>query len=115
MPGCSKTTGFFQIWQESSQGIAVIAAAMALVAGAAYYCYHYRQSGQVQARFPGRKARTVFSDHQLAGLMQRFEEQIYLSGPEVVELATELNLTETQVQPKADLWTIGWPKNLFEF
>ena len=46
--------------------------------------------------------------------MQRFEE-IYLSGPEVVELATELNLTETQVQPKADLWTIGWPKNLFEF
>ena len=57
----------------------------------------------VQARFPGRQWRTVFSDHQLAGLMQRFEAQRYLSGPERVELAAALNFSETQVQPKADM------------
>jgi hypothetical protein len=44
-----------------------------------------------------RKARTVFSDQQLSGLEERFETQKYLSTPERVELASELNLTETQV------------------
>jgi hypothetical protein len=45
-----------------------------------------------------RKARTVFSDQQLNGLEKRFEAQRYLSTPERVELATQLNLTETQVR-----------------
>lgn len=44
-----------------------------------------------------RKARTVFSEHQLQGLEQRFEAQRYLSTPERIELATVLNLSETQV------------------
>ena len=44
-----------------------------------------------------RKARTVFSDHQLGGLERRFEAQRYLSTPERIELATTLNLSETQV------------------
>lgn len=44
-----------------------------------------------------RKARTVFSDHQLGGLEKRFAAQRYLSTPERVELATSLNLSETQV------------------
>ena len=44
-----------------------------------------------------RKARTVFSDSQLAGLEKRFEKQKYLSTPERLELATKLNLSETQV------------------
>ncbi|PSN48758.1 hypothetical protein C0J52_05189 [Blattella germanica] len=43
-----------------------------------------------------RKARTVFSDHQLTGLEKRFEAQRYLSTPERVELANALNLSETQ-------------------
>lgn len=45
-----------------------------------------------------RKARTVFSDAQLCGLERRFEAQRYLSTPERVELATALNLSETQVK-----------------
>nr|XP_045625649.1 brain-specific homeobox protein-like [Procambarus clarkii] len=45
-----------------------------------------------------RKARTVFSDHQLGGLEKRFAGQRYLSTPERVELATSLNLSETQVK-----------------
>jgi len=44
-----------------------------------------------------RKARTVFSDQQLNGLEERFESQKYLSTPERVELASQLNLSETQV------------------
>jgi len=44
-----------------------------------------------------RKARTVFSDQQLNGLEHRFGSQKYLSTPERVELASQLNLTETQV------------------
>lgn len=43
-----------------------------------------------------RKARTVFSDHQLNGLEKRFEAQRYLSTPERVELAAQLQLSETQ-------------------
>ena len=45
-----------------------------------------------------RKARTVFSDQQLCGLERRFEAQRYLSTPERVELASALNLSETQVR-----------------
>ena len=49
-----------------------------------------------------RKARTVFSDAQLCGLERRFEAQRYLSTPERVDLATALNLSETQVSERSD-------------
>ena len=52
-----------------------------------------------------RKARTVFSDHQLTGLEKRFEAQRYLSTPERVELATALQLSETQVSVGAQDYT----------
>ncbi|ESO02149.1 hypothetical protein HELRODRAFT_148404, partial [Helobdella robusta] len=45
-----------------------------------------------------RKARTVFSDQQLSGLERRFDKQKYLSTPERIELANQLNLSETQVK-----------------
>ena len=54
-------------------------------------------SGNAVAAGRRRKARTVFSDQQLNGLEQRFGSQKYLSTPERVELASQLNLTETQV------------------
>ena len=44
-----------------------------------------------------RKARTVFTDAQLNGLEKRFDSQRYLSTPERMELASQLQLTETQV------------------
>lgn len=44
-----------------------------------------------------RKARTVFSDSQLAGLEKHFSQQKYLSTPERMNIATSLNLTESQV------------------
>lgn len=53
-------------------------------------------AGKVAGR--RRKARTVFSDQQLHGLEKRFGKQRYLSTPERVELATALNLSETQVR-----------------
>ena len=48
-------------------------------------------------RYRRRKARTVFSDQQLAELELRFQRQRYLSTPERVELASILGLSETQV------------------
>ena len=45
-----------------------------------------------------RKARTVFTDAQLNGLEKRFDAQRYLSTPERVELANQLQLSETQVR-----------------
>ncbi len=56
-----------------------------------------------------RKARTVFSDQQLCGLERRFEAQRYLSTPERVELASALNLSETQVRIK--IVTLKWLVN----
>ena len=39
----------------------------------------------------------MFSEPQLMGLEHRFESQKYLSTPERMELASQLNLSETQV------------------
>jgi len=55
-------------------------------------------SGPNSKSYRRRKARTVFSDHQLQGLEKRFECQRYLSTPERIELAAMLNLSETQVK-----------------
>jgi len=44
-----------------------------------------------------RNAHTVFSDDQLTGLEDKFRAQKYLSVPERVELAVNLDLSETQV------------------
>ncbi|XP_071015018.1 barH-like homeobox 1a [Oncorhynchus clarkii lewisi] len=45
-----------------------------------------------------RKARTAFSDHQLAQLERSFERQKYLSVQDRMELAASLNLSDTQVK-----------------
>ncbi|KAK3087417.1 hypothetical protein FSP39_005609 [Pinctada imbricata] len=48
-------------------------------------------------RSPG-KARTAFTDHQLNCLEKSFERQKYLSVQDRMELASKLNLTDTQVK-----------------
>lgn len=53
-----------------------------------------------------RKARTVFTDFQLSALERRFGSQKYLSTPERVELAVELNLTETQVKKFTSVYSV---------
>ncbi|XP_076232498.1 uncharacterized protein LOC143178001 [Calliopsis andreniformis] len=45
-----------------------------------------------------RKARTAFTDQQLQTLEKSFEHQKYLSVQDRMELATKLNLTDTQVK-----------------
>uniref|UniRef100_A0A4W5LC72 BarH like homeobox 1 n=1 Tax=Hucho hucho TaxID=62062 RepID=A0A4W5LC72_9TELE len=45
-----------------------------------------------------RKARTAFSDRQLAQLERSFERQKYLSVQDRMELAASLNLSDTQVK-----------------
>ncbi|XP_013382311.1 barH-like 2 homeobox protein [Lingula anatina] len=45
-----------------------------------------------------RKARTAFTDHQLNCLERSFERQKYLSVQDRMELAAQLNLTDTQVK-----------------
>lgn len=45
-----------------------------------------------------RKARTAFSDHQLQTLEKSFERQKYLSVQDRMEMASSLNLTDTQVK-----------------
>ncbi|XP_074594260.1 uncharacterized protein LOC141849709 [Brevipalpus obovatus] len=63
-----------------------------------FILHHMQRAASVAATHRRRKARTVFSDHQLYGLEKRFETQKYLSTPERLELATSLNLSETQVK-----------------
>ncbi|CAH1787058.1 unnamed protein product [Owenia fusiformis] len=45
-----------------------------------------------------RKARTAFTDHQLNCLERNFERQKYLSVQDRMELASQLNLSDTQVK-----------------
>jgi hypothetical protein len=45
-----------------------------------------------------RKARTALTDHQLNCLEKHFETQKYLSVQDRMELASKLNLTDTQVK-----------------
>ncbi|OWF43592.1 BarH-like 1 homeobox protein [Mizuhopecten yessoensis] len=45
-----------------------------------------------------RKARTAFTDHQLNCLEKSFERHKYLSVQDRMELASKLNLTDTQVK-----------------
>ncbi|XP_068229609.1 brain-specific homeobox protein homolog [Palaemon carinicauda] len=104
----------------AAAGVLPSTAAAAAAAAAAYLHPHpYLHKPEAHFLFPGaslgfgslfggsegalkacrrRKARTVFSDHQLGGLEKRFAAQRYLSTPERVELATALNLSETQVK-----------------
>ncbi|XP_063848657.1 brain-specific homeobox protein homolog isoform X2 [Scylla paramamosain] len=104
----------------AAAGVLPSTAAAAAAAAAAYLHPHpYLHKPETHFLFPGaglsfgglfgggegalkacrrRKARTVFSDHQLGGLEKRFAAQRYLSTPERVELATSLNLSETQVK-----------------
>ena len=45
-----------------------------------------------------RKARTAFTDHQLATLEKAFDKQKYLSVQDRMELASKLQLNDTQVK-----------------
>ena len=72
----------------------VLLTELPLAAGLTFSSLFATEAGKQCRR---RKARTVFSDHQLGGLERRFEAQRYLSTPERVELAAALNLSETQV------------------
>lgn len=45
-----------------------------------------------------RKLRTVFTEMQLDGLESKFAEKKYLSVPDRMELASSLDLSETQVK-----------------
>ena len=45
-----------------------------------------------------RKLRTVFTEKQLEGLETKFTEKKYLSVPDRMELASRLELSETQVK-----------------
>ncbi|XP_036383775.1 barH-like homeobox 1a [Megalops cyprinoides] len=56
-----------------------------------------RDSPPLRLKKP-RKARTAFTDHQLAQLERSFERQKYLSVQDRMELAASLNLTDTQVK-----------------
>ncbi|GAA6087173.1 barH-like homeobox 1a [Tachysurus ichikawai] len=56
-----------------------------------------RESPSSRLKKP-RKARTAFTDHQLAQLERSFERQKYLSVQDRMELAASLNLTDTQVK-----------------
>jgi hypothetical protein len=68
---------------------------MSIVLGLSFHAYLNSEHSLKHCR--RRKARTVFSDHQLNGLEKRFDGQKYLSTPERVELANALNLSEAQV------------------
>jgi hypothetical protein len=69
---------------------------MSIVLGLSFHAYLNSEHSLKHCR--RRKARTVFSDHQLNGLEKRFDGQKYLSTPERVELANALNLSEAQVR-----------------
>ena len=85
---CTGTAAGFQLHRLlhhiNAAGPGVVGAA---VNPAEYFSKHSRR----------RKARTVFSDAQLNGLEKRFDIQKYLSTPERIELASQLSLSETQV------------------
>jgi hypothetical protein len=68
---------------------------MSIILGLSFHAYLNSEHSLKHCR--RRKARTVFSDHQLNGLEKRFDGQKYLSTPERVELANALNLSEAQV------------------
>ena len=46
-----------------------------------------------------KKARTTFTGRQIFELEKQFEQKKYLSSSERAEMATLLNVTETQVSP----------------
>lgn len=57
---------------------------------------HLANLGNRQKR--KRKLRTVFTEVQLEGLESKFAEKKYLSVPDRMELASSLDLSETQVK-----------------
>ena len=61
-----------------------------------------------------RKARTVFTIDQMATLEGKFARQKYLSVPDRLELAKELNLTEQQVKTWFQNRRTKWKRRLKE-
>ena len=69
----------------------------ALPAGSSGGCVHH-VVGSPGAMRRRRKLRTVFTAKQLAGLERTFAAKKYLSVPDRIQLAMELELTDTQVK-----------------
>ena len=81
---------------------------MSAVLGLSFHAYLNSEHSLKHCR--RRKARTVFSDHQLNGLEKRFDGQKYLSTPERVELANALNLSEAQVNARLHLFILTFSR-----
>jgi hypothetical protein len=62
-------------------------------------CSHHHHLTNLSSRPKRkRKLRTVFTEMQLEGLETKFAEKKYLSVPDRMELASSLDLSETQVK-----------------
>lgn len=70
-----------------------------------------RNSVRVEGR--KRRKRTIFTSEQLRRLEQEFDKQQYLVGAERQQVATSLNLTETQVKIWFQNRRIKWRKENF--
>lgn len=67
-----------------------------------------------KGRGKGRKARTVFTTHQLHALEDKFGAHKYLSVPQRLKIAEHLNLTEEQVKTWFQNRRTKWKKRLRE-
>ena len=62
-----------------------------------------------------RRSRTVFTELQLMGLEQKFEEKKYLSTPDRMELADSLGLSQLQVKTWYQNRRMKWKKQVGHF
>ena len=67
-----------------------------------------------RGRGKARKARTVFTTHQLNVLEEKFAAHKYLSVPQRLKIAQDLNLTEQQVKTWFQNRRTKWKKRLKE-
>lgn len=63
-----------------------------------HHHHHHHLSNLSNRPKRKRKLRTVFTEMQLEGLESKFAEKKYLSVPDRMELASSLDLSETQVK-----------------
>lgn len=70
--------------------------------------------GQGPSSARRRKSRTVFTTNQMAALEKNFAKQKYLSIPERLDLAKDLDLTEQQVKTWFQNRRTKWKRQLSE-
>ena len=71
-------------------------------------------SGPTRTSTRRRKSRTVFTTNQMAALEKNFAKQKYLSIPERLDLAKDLDLTEQQVKTWFQNRRMKWKRQLSE-